>query len=156
MPQWNGQKQSTKPNTNGGPFDKETFAANGINKLSAGASPFKPVNGNGKARAPPTPINLLNRDSTADDQPTIVTSPTPNDGKASPEKSMASTQEPIGTRSGSFSPTRQDIFFTTDVGVPFQGCHYVKVSGVSKKHLESFGQLMKDVSNPHHIRPWPR
>ncbi|KAI6974374.1 hypothetical protein KC329_g11943, partial [Hortaea werneckii] len=126
------------------PF-KGTMAPNSGAKLSAGAQAFKP---NGKSA--PTPIKILNRDSTADDHPVIVTSPMPAtngsvDGGSNNAQKAA--QQPIGTRNGKVSPSRPLIFFTTDIGenVPFQGGHYVKVDNISKSDLDvAFTYLNED------------
>ncbi|KAI7220140.1 hypothetical protein KC333_g2506 [Hortaea werneckii] len=126
------------------PF-KGTMAPNSSAKLSAGAQAFKP---NGKTA--PTPIKILNRDSTADDHPVIVTSPMPTtngsvDGGSNNGQKAA--QQPIGTRNGKVSPSRPLIFFTTDIGenVPFQGGHYVKVDNITKTDLDvTFCYLNED------------
>lgn len=123
------------------------MAPNSSAKLSAGAQAFKP---NGKTA--PTPIKILNRDSTADDYPVIVTSPMPAtngsvDGGSNNGQKAA--QQPIGTRNGKVSPSRPLIFFTTDIGenVPFQGGHYVKVDNITKADLDiTFRYLNEDVS----------
>ena len=123
------------------------MAPNGSAKLSAGAQAFKP---NGKTA--PTPIKILNRDSTADDHPVIVTSPMPatNGGvDGGSNNAQKAAQQPIGTRNGKVSPSRPLIFFTTDIGenVPFQGGHYVKVDNISKADLDvTFRYLNEDVS----------
>lgn len=122
-------------------------------KLSPGAQAFSP---NG-AKPAPTPIRMLNRDSTADQQPTIVCSPAPpgaeskaDDGLAN-GKGKASVQQPIGTRDGNISPPRPRVYFTTDVGpkVPFQGGHYVKIENITRADLAGrFKAMDDDVSSP--------
>lgn len=121
------------------------FGANNRAKLSAGANIFKPKT----VKQAPTPIRILNHASTADDQPTIVMSPTPattGDGA----KSKTGIQQPIGTRTGTKSPPRPRVFFTTDVGpdVEFQGGHYIKIENVLKTELStgSLTILADDVS----------
>ncbi|KAK5121941.1 hypothetical protein LTR85_004513 [Meristemomyces frigidus] len=112
-----------------------SFAPNSGQKLHAGAHVFKPTG----PKPAPTPIRILNRDSTADEQPTIVTSPTPATTKSKETNGKAATtQQPIGTRNGNITPPRPRVFFTTDVGphVPFQGGHYIKIENISRGELD--------------------
>jgi len=141
------------------PYDAFTFpqwnapshtAAKGSPKLSAGASAFRPETG---AKGP-SPIRVLARNSTADDGPTIVSSPTLAGGKAKTGGKTAS-QQPIGTRNGKILPARPRVYFTTDVGpgVNFLGGHYVKLEHVSASQIDSdLKYLSAEVSRPilHH------
>jgi len=133
-PQWNAPPQNAgQAVVNTDPFDKTGTVKPGA-KLSAGASSFKP-NTDGKG---PSPIRVLNRNSTADDQqPTIVTSPTVNDAK---DKSNGKgvSQQPIGTRNGNVTPSRPKVVFTTDVGpgLDYRGGHYVKLEHVEVSQVD--------------------
>lgn len=124
------------------------FAPKGNQKLHAGAHVFNPTG----PKPAPVPIRILNRDSTADEQPTIVTSPTPavtTSNKTNGKGNAATAQQPIGTRNGNITPPRPRVYFTTDVGpdVPFQGGHYIKIENISKKELENtLNTLSDDVS----------
>ena len=93
-------------------------------------------------------MRVLNRDSTADEQPTIVKSPTPVDFKDMAGKKSA-TQQPIGTRNGRVTSPRPKSTFTTDVGpgMDFKGSHYIKLEDVLVSDIEtSVKFLTKDVS----------
>ena len=120
---------------NGDPFKKGASTSEDLAKLSGDASTFKPK---------PAPIAFLNHDSTADEQPLIVSSNLANYVKPDKGKAKAA-QEPIGTRGANFSPSRH-TFFSTDMGpdVPFQGGHYVKIEGVAKYDIESTYKTLVD------------
>ncbi|TKA78594.1 hypothetical protein B0A55_03878 [Friedmanniomyces simplex] len=127
-------------------------SANNTTKLSAGASSFKP----GPAKAPPCPIRILNKNSTADtpepakpvtakDQPIIVTSPDPKHANSMGNGKPAA-QQPIGTRSASHTPSLPTVYFTTDVGpMTFQGGHYLKIDGLNKSDLKGWGDTLADL-----------
>jgi len=123
--------------------------------LSGDASSFKP----GQIKAPPCPITLLNKNSTADtpvpakpitaeDQPIIVTSTNPKHANGVGEgKAMPAAQQPIGTRSASHSPPLPTVYFTTDVGpMQFPGGHYLKIDGLTKIDLQNWNATMAEVS----------
>lgn len=86
-------------------------------------------------------MQLLSRNSFADDQPLIVSSDMmkPVNGKGK------GIQEPIGT-GGKASPTREKIIFTTDAapGVCFPG-HYMKIDNMPVQQL-------REITNDLHLR----
>ncbi|KAK4548448.1 hypothetical protein LTR36_009358 [Oleoguttula mirabilis] len=129
------------------PYASQThgcFAQNSSQKLHPGAHVFKPTG----PKLAPTPIRILNRDSTPDEQPTIVTSSMSPATKSDEAKGKTATaQQPIGTRSGNMTPPRPRVFFTTDVGpeVPFLGGHYIKIENISRGELNgTFAALNED------------
>ncbi|KAK3117557.1 hypothetical protein LTR53_000983 [Teratosphaeriaceae sp. CCFEE 6253] len=116
--------------------------AKSVTKLSAGASPFKP----GTMKAGPPPIHLLNKNSTADvpdsakestpnDMPTIVTSPT--------------VTQTNGVTNGKAQrraqPDPPAVYFTTDLGpMEFQGGHYLKIDNLTPKDVKKWDDIAED------------
>ena len=141
VPNWKGPVQDIgATGVNGDPFEKQSKVGHS-HKLSGGAASFKP-----------TPIEFLNRGSTADnDQPVIVSSSssyTSPDTNAKREKGKGrATQEPIGTRGLNTSPNGGFVSFTSDAA---EGGHYVKLVNMpSKNMLDTLRKLYQDVSRSH-------
>ena len=108
--------------------------------LSADATVFMP-----KHDAAVSPMQYLNCNSTADDQPTIVNSSS-TASKKGKEKRLEESQDPVGAKSRKVLPPPARVTFTTDVGpkVVFQGGHYLKIDGVKVSELNSIFQLLID------------
>ncbi|CAK3942856.1 hypothetical protein MYCFIDRAFT_82251 [Lecanosticta acicola] len=108
-------------------------------QLSGSAAAFQP--GVDK----PTPISMLNRDSTADDgRPTIVKSSAAaleSSGKKSPTGA-------IGSGSRQSSPKTRDTFTTdTGPGVPFKGAHYLKLDQIPVASFDRVFKIFTDEYN---------
>ena len=110
--------------------------------MSGGATTFKPT----VTKQPP--ISYLNRGSTADDQPVIVSSTKVNtDATVKSDKGNGmEAQQPIGTRGEQFSPSRPRVYFTTDVGpdIISPGGHYMKVDNVMGPDLDATLKVLYD------------
>ncbi|GAB7362171.1 hypothetical protein MBLNU230_g2197t1 [Neophaeotheca triangularis] len=112
-------------------------------KMNVSANVFKPsVIGASSGKPRPKPISLLNYGSVSDDQPLIVSSPTPIKTKGL-AKVPASLPTPIGTMSPGYSPTEKQeaAEFTTDCarGGRWIGTHYVVVMNVDPADFQAAG-----------------
>jgi hypothetical protein len=149
-PNWKGPP-SDKSHVNsidpfGGGVSVHQPSSGGV-KLSAGAPNFEPASFTSKAVIPKrSHLAILNRYSVQDhDEPTIVQSSVDGNGK---HAGLKTPQQPIGTRTASYSPVTK-VFFTTDMGpgVPFIGGHYIKIDRVAVANIHSgMGALYDDVS----------
>lgn len=132
-PDWKGPQQDGQgSSSNGDPFKKGSPKANYGVKLSGGAHAFDP------SGSKPAPIKLLNLDSTADDSPQpVIVSSDKQPKVATDVGGIGIVQQPIGTRGPNFSPTRELVHFTTDVGPGHMspGGHYMKVVNVPARTL---------------------
>ena len=95
----------------------------------------------------PTPLGMLNTSSTPDaPQPPVIVSSTNAAAAQSPESN--GSQEPIGTKGDDVKPAQPRVMFTTDFGsdIPFQGGHYLKISGIDANDAKAFEVFKKNVS----------
>ena len=143
VPNWKGPPSDNINVGSGDPFGGGVSLvqqSTGV-KLSPGAPNFEPSGPSSVVRKL-SQLAILNRYSVPEeDSPVIVKSSAGTNGKAA--------QDPIGTRSSSFTPT-QRVFFTTDVGpgVPFLGGHFIKVDRVLASEVHGgMGLLYQDVSH---------
>ena len=142
FPSWKGPPSDKSHMGSGDPFGGgvSLIQPNSGIKLSPGAPDFEPAGPSSTALVhKPSQLSILNRYSDVDG-PVIVESAAEANGKT--------PQQPIGTRTSSYSPPKK-VFFTTDMGpdVPFLGGHYMKVDRVSAPEFQNgMSALFDDVS----------